>query len=383
MFFRSHKFLKYAFHRNLLLAFVLLIGVSISNAQTTSGAAFEPQRTWAFVVGLLEWKDSESFESFPKKNRRDETLLTLLKKRGVPASQTVYLQDKAATTAAIKSEFVKMLERTRPGDTIFVYYEGHGYKDQDEKAFFASYDTDDETNPGWLMSSVPDAIERYFKGDRAIIALDNCYSGSMVAAVKSRKRRVSYAVMASSSASQVSTGNWTFTEALISAFGGSPVADDNHDGVVTFAELEANAEADMLFGEEQVSSFAFTGSFDPNTKIADADRSSAPRVGERVEAYSDDDWYKGFIIDAKNGKFLVHYYGFEQTDDEWVAPRSIRVPVVTSVYKIGEPVQVEFKKSWYPAHILSVKSGSHYVSYDDYDTDENEWVPSKRIRKIK
>ena len=335
------------------------------------------------MVGLLEWQDSESFESFPKENRRDETLLALLKKRGVPASQTVYLQDKRATTATIRSEFVKLLNRTRPGDTVFVYYEGHGYKDDNDEAYFASYDADDERNPGWLMSSVPDTIDKYFKGDKAIIALDNCYSGSMITAVKSKKHRASYAVLASSSASQSSTGNWTFTEAIISAFRGSPVTDDDGDGVVTFAELEANAEADMLFGEEQVSSFAFTGDFDPNTKIADAAPAVSPRIGERVEVYTDDDWFKGYVIGAKSGKLLVHYYGYEQSDDEWVLPRSIRVPKVTSAYKIGERVQVEYKKKWYPAHILNVKGGSHYVSYDDYDTDENEWVSTKRIRKIK
>ena len=367
---------------SLLLAVILSFGASLSSAQSER-PAWEPNRTWAFVVGLLEWKDPESFESFPKENRRDETLLALLKQRGVPASQTLYLQDKAATTARIKSEFVKMLARTQPGDTIFVYYEGHGYKDDNDKAYFASYDTDDEKNPGWLMSSVPEAIERYFKGDRAIIALDNCYSGSMVTAVKARNRRVSYAVMASSSASQASTGNWTFTEALISAFSGSPVSDDNNDGIVTFAEFEVNAEADMLFGEEQVSAFAFTGSFDPNTWVANTSGPAQRRVGDRVEAYSENDWYKGYIIAAARGKFLVHYYGYEQSDDEWVAPDKIRVPQVASVYKIGERVQVEYKKRWYPAHILSVKGSSHYVSYDDYDTDENEWVSIKRIRPMK
>lgn len=373
--------MKISFRTFLLFTFLLIFAARLVPAQPAA-TAWEPQRTWVFMVGLLEWKDSESFASFPKENRRDATLLALLKKRGVPASQTVYLQDSKATTAIIKAEFLKLLNRTRPGDTIFVYYEGHGYKDDDDRAFFASYDTDDEKNPGWQMSSVPDTIDKYFKGDRAIIALDNCYSGSMVNAVNSRKHRVAYAVMASSSASQASTGNWTFTEAVISAFRGAALADPNRDGIITFAELKANAEADMLFGEEQVSSFAFTGGFDPNTKIADAAPAVTNRIGERVEAYSENDWYKGYITDAKNGKYLIHYYGFEQTDDEWVTVKMIRVPKVVPQFKVGEKVQVEYKKKWYPAYILSIKGGSNFVSYDDYDTDENEWVSSKRIRKI-
>ena len=350
---------------------------------SVNAAAWDPNKTWVFCVGLLEWKDKDSFESFPKENRRDVELLNVLKQNGVAADRMVYLQDKAATTARIKADLIKLLNRTQPGDTIFVYYEGHGYKDESDAAYFASYDVDGEKNPGWAFAAVPDTIERYFKGDYAVIAMDNCYSGTMANLVQKGKRRVSYAVMASSSASQASTGNWTFTEAIINAFSGKPYADTNRDGVITFAELKSNAEADMLFGEEQVATFAFTGAFDPNAPIARAPIAPSPRIGERVEAYSVDGWYRGMIIDFKNGKFLIHYYGYEQSDNEWVAARSIRVPKVTSIYRVGEAVEVEWKKQWFRAHILNIKGGSHFISYDDYDTDENEWVSSKRIRKLK
>lgn len=343
---------------------------------------WDPGKTWVFMVGLLEWEDEETFASFPKENRRDVIFLNLLKSRGVPPGQVSYLQDRGATTERIQTEFIKLLSRTRAGDTILVYYEGHGYKTDDDKTYFASYDVDDENNPGWEMSSVPVTIEKHFRGSTAIIALDNCYSGTMANIVKTGKRRVSYAVLASSSASQMSTANWTFTEAVISAFRGDAISDDNKDGIVTFAELQANAEADMLFGDEQVASFAFTNGFDPNTKISDAEEVVSPRIGERIEAYSIDDWYKGFIAEAKNDKFRVHYYGYESSDDEWVTAKMIRVPKITSRFRVGEKVEVEWKKQWYPAHVLNIKGGSHYVSYDDYDTDENEWVSSKRIRKI-
>jgi hypothetical protein len=369
--------------RYLALYLILLIALSQAAEAQDRQKSWDPHRTWVFMVGLLEWKDSESFESFPKEGRHDEILLSVLKKRGVPAGQIVYLQDRVATTARIKSEFFKLLGRTHPGDTVFVYYEGHGYKTDDGKTYLASYDVDDGRNPGWSVASVPAAIERYFNGDKAIIALNSCYSGAMVNAVKSGKRRVAYAVMASSLANQASAGNWTFTEAIISAFRGSAVTDDNKDGVVTFAELEANAEADMLFGEEQVASFAFTGGFDPDLKIANTIPGSSRRIGERVEAYSENHWGRGYIADSKYGQYLIHYYGYEQIGDKWVAPKMIRMPKATSIFRLGERVEVEYEKKWYPAHIVNVNGGSHFVSFDNYDTNENEWVPVKRIRKIK
>jgi hypothetical protein len=343
--------------------------------------AWEPQRTWVFFVGLLEWQDSESFVSFPQKDRRDEILLNELRASGVPETQIVYLKDKQGTTAKIQSEFVKLLNKAKPGDTVFVYYCGHGYKDDDAKTFLASYDVSEKV-AGWAVDSVPETIEKNFKGSQAIIALDNCYSGAMAGAVTAKPRRVSYAVMASSLASQSSTGNWTFTESLMSAFRGDAFIDDNKDGKVTFAELQSNAEDDMLFGEEQIATFAFTGNFDPQAVIAKAQSNASTRVGERVEAYSIDGWYKGYITDANADKFKVHYFGYEYNEDEWVTAKMIRQPKVKQ-YAVGQKVEVEWKKKWYTAKILEVKGGSHFITYDGYGSEWDEWVPSNRVRKIK
>src|SRR5689334_6318356 len=136
----------------------------------------------------------------------------------------------------------------------------------------------------------------------------------MAAAVKAAKRRVSYAVLASSMASQESTGNWTYTEAHINGLSGTSFADRDHERSITLGEMAKNAEDDMLFGEEQVATTAFTRGFDPATVIATARPASSPRIGSRVEAFSDNDWWRGYIVADKGSKALVHYYGFEQED---------------------------------------------------------------------
>ncbi|MEO7672718.1 MAG: agenet domain-containing protein [Pyrinomonadaceae bacterium] len=340
---------------------------------------WNPQKTWVFFAGLVEWNNS-TWGRYEQKNRRDEILVNLLRERGVPENQIVYLKDSEATQANIEKSFAEFLRRPKAGDWVFVYYCGHGYKTEpDGKAYFAPYDSDG-SEVGWEMASVPATIEKNFKGSHAILVADNCYSGALIEAVKNGKWRANYAVFASSSASQISTGNWTFTEGLISAFRGAAYIDDDQNGKVTFAEAQSNAAEDMLFAEEQVATFAFTGNFSPETVIAAAKPSVNAKIGERVEVFTANNWYKAFIKDFQNNLFRVHYYGYFDDKEELVKTEQIRASRPKQ-YKVGDKVEVEWKKEWYPAGILAVRGGAHLITYDGYDKEWDEWVSSKRIRQ--
>jgi hypothetical protein len=100
-----------------------------------SSDQWNPQKTWVFMVGLLQWQDSKTFASFPQKNRRDAVLLDVLREKGVPENQIVYLKDQRATTDKIKTSFENLLTKAKPDDWVFVYYEGHGFKDDTGKFF--------------------------------------------------------------------------------------------------------------------------------------------------------------------------------------------------------------------------------------------------------
>lgn len=360
----------------------LLAGVLLAQFSFAQSKQWEPKRTWVFMVCLVEWKDAETWAPFPQENRKDIVLRETLKSRGVPANQIVYLQDEAATTATVERQFAEFLKKPAPGDWVFVYFEGHGHKDEsDGTPYLITYDVN-ERNKGWKFGSVPDAIEANFRGSHAIIALDNCYSGAMADAVKAKPRKVSYGVLTSSLASEVSTGNWTFTESLISAFKGEPYVDLDRNGSVTFEELGKNSEQDMLFGEEQMATIVFTGNFDDQTVIGPASRATGTRVGERVEAKSMQAWYKGFVVDSKPGQQKIRYYGYQESDDEWVPDSRIRIPKPTQFAK-GTKVEVEWQGKWWPAKVLNVKGGSHLITYDGYGKEWDEWVTSKRIRNLK
>ena len=368
----------------ILTVFLMFSAAYPQTAKVTDAAArsWNPARTWVYFVGLLEWNDSAKFASFPQKNRRDEMLLNVLRQSGVPENQIVYLKDNQATMAKVKDTFPKFLQKAKSGDTVIVYFCGHGYKSADNRTtYFATYDANDKTD-GWKVKNIPETIEKNFKGATAILLADNCYSGALAEAVKAiKKPKISYAALTSAHYNSFSTGNWTFTESLIYAFRGDAYADDNRDGKVTFAELETNAAEDMLFAEEQIAESAFTPSFNKQGVVAPAQSSSAARVGERVEAYSVDGYYRGFIREVQGDKYKVRFYGYEESDDELISADKIR-RAVPKQYEIGENVSVELSGERFIARVLNVRGGSHLVEYDSYNPEKNEWVPSKRIREL-
>jgi len=307
--------------------FVLLTGgVSCGSDAIAQTRDWQPQRTWVFVVGTLQWKHHDMFDSFPQKNRRDAQLVESFRRQGVPDEQLVYLQDAQATTRRVKTAFTAFLTKAREGDLLFFYYCGHGYKPDDARTtYFATYDAGDDT-PGWSTDSIVRDIEKYFRGSRAFLTADCCYSGSLAQQARRFSQRVSFACLTSSSANELSTVNWTFTEMLVAGLSGKAFADLNSDGLITLSELAEDVKEDMAFGEEQLSSFTTTGNFDPGMVLARAAPKLNPEVSKRVEVKSDDKWWKARVIDARGPAFRVHYYGFEDSDDEWVRLSQIREP---------------------------------------------------------
>jgi hypothetical protein len=377
----SHRRYAKIFGKLCLTLFVFLGGGLFFNhngvAQTRD---WQPQRTWVFVVGTLKWKHSDMFDSFPQENRRDAQLVDFFRQQGVPKEQLVYLQDARATTRQVKTAFPAFLAQAREGDLLFVYYCGHGYKSDDARTtYFATYDAGDDV-PGWSTESIVKDVEKYFKGSRAFLTADCCYSGSLVQQARRYSQRVSFACLTSSSASELSTGNWTFTEMLVAGLNGKAFADLNGDGQITLGELAEDVKEDMAFAEEQLSSFTTTGSFGPDTIVAWAGRKSNPEVSKRVEVRSEGKWWKARVIDSGAGTFRVHYYGFEDTDDEWVRLSQIREPAIVE-YPAGSRVEVIWKRKWYPAKVLTVERGVHLIHFVDYDSEWDEWVGAERIRR--
>src|SRR6185436_14280955 len=148
-------------------------------------------------------------------------------------------------------------------------------------------------------------------------------SGELTRDARRLEPRFSYAALTSASSNQTSTENWTFTEMLLAGLRGRPYADLDGNGAVTRGELAENEKRDMAFAEDQQAAFAANGLSD-DIVIANAQPPSNASIGRRVVVRSEGDWYKARVIDARGSRLRVHYFGYEDTDDEWVLPRQIR-----------------------------------------------------------
>lgn len=342
---------------------------------------WEPARTWAFVVGVLEWRHEAIYSPFPKAERRDAQLVELLSERGVPRGQICYLQDRKATTAAIDAALARHLAAAPPGSTLMLYYCGHGGMGEDASVYFASYDADDGANPGWPVAAIPDAIEAHFRGSQAILLADCCHSGHLADAVAARPRRVAYASLGSSLAGELSTGNWTFTEAILAALRGEAYTDGDDSNTITLAELAGHIQTELAFAEEQVATFATTRGFDPQLVLAAARRRSSPQIGRQVAVRSQAAWYAAQVVDVRGDRLKVRYYGYDSADSEWVGPEQVRA-IGRPRYPTGATVEVQWKRRWYLATVLDERAGVHQVAYEGHGPEWNEWVASKRIRPL-
>lgn len=335
---------------------------------------WEPARTWVFMVGILEWKDSASYEGFPKKDRRDEELRTLLLRRGVPEQQILFLKDKEATQARIRKEFADFLGKA--DGTLFVYYAGHGNRDDRGTAYFIPYDAEGPTeSAGWSVPSIFDELAKRFKGSRTLLLADCCYSGAL--SVEARNRKADVLCLASSQSSAESTGNWTFTEGLLAGFRGDAAVDVDGDGRVRLEELSEVVEKDLAFSEGQLSSFHAPGG-GGGLVLAGAGRKKSPREGERLEVRTDGAWHPAWVLEAEKTRLKVRYAGTPE-GSEWVEPDRTRA-WKPAHHAPGARVEVRWKRKWFPSTILEGKLGVHRVHYEGFGDESDEWVEQKRIR---
>src|SRR5205085_9783104 len=185
-----------------------------------SQEGWNPSRRWVFAVGILEWQHSDSWDSFPKEGRKDAELVEFFREAGVPREQILFIEDRDATKERIQRLMTRHLSRASEGDMLIFYFTGHGARDDETgTVYFANYDADDDlARTAWSVPSIFNTIERNFRGSRALLIADCCYSGALADEALRRRTSTAYAALTSSRSNSLSTAEWTFTETLLRGF---------------------------------------------------------------------------------------------------------------------------------------------------------------------
>jgi hypothetical protein len=301
-----------------LVVFCLLV------ATRCWGEALQPAKTWVFAVCCLEWQQSEMYPPFPKENRRDEQLVAAFRSLGVPSAQIVLLQDSKASLQGIRASYARLLEQTRPGDLLVVYYAGHGCRDEQTGFYMVPYDGNDYESL-WSVDQLLSQTESGFRGDNVLVMADCCHSGSLARLARRANLEHNYAALASSAATTESTGNWTFSDRVLEALAGDPCADENGDGLINLQETGRFVSREMQFAEGQAAQLTSAADFPKPLDLRRTARSLRSGEGQLVKVLYEKELWTARVLERKGKNVRVRWLG-TNTDypDEVVPASSIR-----------------------------------------------------------
>ncbi len=377
-----------------LLGLVIALSVpSTAGASTPQKAgSWEPEKTHALIVSVLEWKHGLS--SFSKRHRKDQELRDLLIKRGTPAENVTLLLGKDATLPMIRKAITHTLNNTSQDATLIIYYQGHGWNQGDDY-YFANYDVQSHSkDTAWSINELAATVTAKFKGQRAFFWADCCFSGGLEVVVnKLASRKVACFSLTSASAENDSTANWTFTQSLLDGLSGAPLIDTNGDGLITLGELRTEVRNAMNHMEGQKHGFNVHALEDNFVLAKTSGRlPKVPQAQFHLGSYVMAKGKHGRVVGVTGDQadeYSVQFYRYTDKVVKLYAEKDL----VASTRKPGtrsrgrphgarmEPdCTVMWGGTWYDAKVLKRKENRWFIHYVDDDDSWDEWVGKERIR---
>lgn len=364
----------------------------IAAPASSEAGVWEPKKTYAVIVGVLEWENG--LAPFPKRNRKDQELRNLLIKRGTPTENVTMLLGKEATLAEIRKAITQILSKTSKDSTLIIYYDGHGWAAGSDFCF-GNYDVQSGVkDTAWSMNELAATVAGEFKGQRAFFWADCCYSGGLEVVVeKLASKNIASFSLTSAATENTSTRNWTFTQSLLDGLAGSPLIDTNGDGLITLGELRDEVRDAMNHMEGQKHGFKVNGLNDTFILAKTSGRlTKVPKAKYHLGSYVMAKGKYGRVVSVKGveaDEYSVQFYNYtekivKQYVESDLSPSTRKPRMFTrrrpQVARMEPDCTVEWRGAWYDAKVLRKKPGYWHIRYVDDDDSWNEWVGPDRIR---
>jgi uncharacterized caspase-like protein len=232
-------------------------------AQGPSGAVSEAvvspriDERWAVIVGVGEYQSEEipelEYATFDARSVRD--FLTSSAAGPFEEDHVLFLEDEAATGAAIREALFVFLQQADWNDLVVIYFAGHGAPDPSRPDNLYLLPSDSDLNAlaatGFPMWDVKTALRRQISAERVIVIADACHSAGTqeglgdenaiaggFSQLFSPSRRLSMTAANSNEFSFEDArwgGHGVFTHFLLEGLEGA--GDLNGDGIITFSEV--------------------------------------------------------------------------------------------------------------------------------------------------
>ena len=238
---------------------VTIVASGSGGATTRAFAAPRIDKRWAVVVGVGEYEseDIPDLEFAPADARAIKDFLE--SDAAGPFDEVLYLENEAATGAALREALFVFLQQADWDDLVVIYFAGHGAPDPGRPDNLYLLPSDADLNAlastGFPMWDVKTALRRQIASERVLVIADACHSagaadGDTVGGGESNAIAGGFAELFTPSRRLMMTaadtnefaqederwgGNGVFTHFLLEGLRGAADLDD--DGVVRFTEL--------------------------------------------------------------------------------------------------------------------------------------------------
>ncbi len=344
----------------------------------------DPADTRLVMTGVLQWQDP-AVNSFSDENRKDQELFDLISATGIPDTASTLLLDSQGTLEKMTNNIRRHMKACTENSTFIFYYAGHGSKIGD-KYYFCNYDMGQDATSMFNVETLYELASKHFNGKRIVLLADCCYSGSLLAVGKKiAELGKEVIVLTSATSSNISTGNWTFTQTLLDDLRGDPFADSDGNGMISLTETAAEIKEAMKYREYQLNGFAAYNLEADKIQIGRCvAQSSATQTdsgiysADYVYAHTAKKWRTARVMKTAGGTYTCQFYNYSVKEDVELSAENVR-EVYFPVYEVGAKVEVEWEGKYYKSTILKTDDVFMYIHYDGDDDSYDEWVMYDRI----